>query len=83
MVAVLAMAGDLCSSFIKRRLGIKSSDKATGLDQIPESAFPLLYLSIINEMTFAYSIVGIILFTITEPFISRILFRIGIRQRPY
>src|SRR5258707_231096 len=29
-VAVLAMAGDLLSSFIKRRLGLPSSSRATG-----------------------------------------------------
>ena len=34
-----AMIGDLISSFVKRRLGLTSSSKFTGLDQIPESSF--------------------------------------------
>src|SRR5262249_35349136 len=42
LVASTAMAGDLFSSFVKRRLHLAASSKATGLDQIPESLFPLL-----------------------------------------
>jgi CDP-archaeol synthase len=41
-VAATAMAGDLLSSFVKRRFGLAPSSKATGLDQIPEALFPLL-----------------------------------------
>jgi CDP-2,3-bis-(O-geranylgeranyl)-sn-glycerol synthase len=36
------MAGDLVASFVKRRLGLPGSSRATGLDQIPESLLPLL-----------------------------------------
>ena len=39
--ALLAMLGDICSSFIKRRLGIASSRSVPLLDQIPESILPL------------------------------------------
>src|SRR4029078_12738602 len=35
VVGATAMAGDLSSSFIKRRLGLAPSSQATGLDQIP------------------------------------------------
>src|SRR3974390_275450 len=42
MVAAPAMAGDMLSSFMKRRFGLAPSSKATGLDQIPEALFPLL-----------------------------------------
>lgn len=38
---LLAMLGDLCSSFIKRRLGLPSSKSAPLLDQLPESIFPV------------------------------------------
>jgi hypothetical protein len=41
-VAVAAMAGDLISSFVKRRLNFPSSSQALGLDQIPESLLPML-----------------------------------------
>jgi CDP-2,3-bis-(O-geranylgeranyl)-sn-glycerol synthase len=42
LFGVLAMVGDLLSSFTKRRLGIAPSGRALGLDQIPESLLPLL-----------------------------------------
>src|SRR5579883_646632 len=42
LVGVLAMAGDLLSSFVKRRLGLIASSRATGLDQIPEALLPLV-----------------------------------------
>src|SRR5262245_18965643 len=42
LVATFAMAGDLFSSFVKRRLHFASSSMAMGLDHIPESLFPLL-----------------------------------------
>ena len=35
VVAALAIAGDLLSSFVKRRMGLASSSMAIGLDQIP------------------------------------------------
>jgi len=35
--AAVAMSGDLLSSFVKRRLNLPPSSRATGLDQIPES----------------------------------------------
>ena len=42
VVAIGAMIGDLLSSFVKRRLGMSSSSKFTGLDQIPEALIPLI-----------------------------------------
>lgn len=44
IAALLSMAGDLLSSFIKRRLGLPCGDVAPGLDQVFEGAFPLLLL---------------------------------------
>ncbi len=42
LVGSFAMAGDLVSSFSKRRLNLPPSSRASGLDQVPESLFPLL-----------------------------------------
>lgn len=39
--AALAMAGDLATSFVKRRLGLPRSSHRPGLDQLPESLLPL------------------------------------------
>lgn len=45
VAALLAMTGDLISSFIKRRMGRESGYSAVFLDQIFESLFPALYLA--------------------------------------
>ena len=37
LVGSAAMAGDVFSSFVKRRMSLPASGRATGLDQIPES----------------------------------------------
>jgi len=42
LIATFAMAGDLFSSFVKRRLHLASSSMTIGLDHIPKSLFPLL-----------------------------------------
>ena len=43
LAALLAMAGDLVSSFIKRRLSVKSGRSAPVLDQFFEGLLPVLY----------------------------------------
>ncbi len=45
LAAVLSMAGDLVSSFFKRRWGMQSGGLAPGLDQIFEGLFPFLVLT--------------------------------------
>jgi len=42
LIALGAMLGDLLASFLKRRLGLPSSAKATLLDTVPESLIPVL-----------------------------------------
>lgn len=41
LVGSAAMAGDMLSSFVKRRMKLPASSRANGLDQIPESLLPL------------------------------------------
>lgn len=80
---LLSMAGDLFSSFVKRRLGMKPSSRAIGLDQIPEALFPLAALR--NQIGVDLSTTGIIVMTflVTELVLSQLLFRLNIRRRPY
>jgi hypothetical protein len=59
--ALLAMLGDICSSFIKRRLGFASSRSVPLLDQLPESILPLWGMQTVlgssgSEMALAVSI---------------------------
>jgi CDP-archaeol synthase len=63
LVASAAMAGDLLSSFLKRRLHLAPSSKATGLDQIPESLFPLLACRSVLSLTAIDIAVGCLSFS--------------------
>lgn len=83
VVATTAMAGDLFSSFLKRRLGLKSSSQAIGLDQIPESLFPLLACRSALSLAAVDIIVGTAIFFVGEMLLSRVLFRLHVRDRPY
>jgi len=83
LVAVYALAGDLCSSFIKRRLAMKPSSMAPLLDQVPESLLPALMLRQVFGLDL-YSVIWLVLiFIIVELALSFILYRWGLRKRPY
>ena len=83
VVATTAMAGDLLSSFLKRRFGLKPSSKAVGLDQIPESLLPLLACRSALSLAALDIIVGTAIFFVGEVVLSRVLFRLHVRDRPY
>lgn len=78
-----AMSGDLLSSFIKRRLGFETSSMALGLDQIPESLFPLVLVSPFIGLHWWQILLLVILFIVVELGLSRVLYRLHIRKRPY
>lgn len=83
VAAVAAMAGDLFSSFVKRRLGLKASSMAIGFDHIPESLLPLLCISLLLPLTLADIVLATALFVVGVLVLSRVLFRLGVRDRPY
>lgn len=83
VVAVLAMAGDLLSSFIKRRLKMRPSQMAPLLDQVPESLFPALYMMLVLSLRWQDVAFIVMAFIALEFILSQILYRLGIRRRPY
>jgi CDP-archaeol synthase len=82
-VAATAMAGDLFSSFVKRRLALPPSTRATGLDQIPESLLPLLACCGALSLSAADIAAGVAIFFVGEVIFSRLLYRLRLRDRPY
>ena len=78
-----SLAGDLCSSFLKRRMGIASSGQATGLDQIPEAVLPLLYARTLMPLDALTIAVLTLLFLLGSLLMSRWMYRLGIRKQPY
>jgi hypothetical protein len=83
LVAVTAMAGDLISSFIKRRLGFETSSRATGLDQIPEALLPLLACEFFLPLSALDMGVIVVIFVIGEIVLSPLFHLAGIRDEPY
>lgn len=82
-VSLFAMMGDILSSFIKRRLSYQPSDMAIGLDQIPESLFPLLWARSHYHLSAIEVVIGVVLFIVLELALSKILYIFRIRKRPY
>jgi len=83
LVASTGMAGDLLSSFLKRRMNLPAGSKATGLDQIPESLFPLLSCRTALRLTALDIVAGVVIFFIGELLLSRLLYHFHLRDRPY
>ncbi len=83
IIGSTAMAGDLLSSFVKRRLRLAPSSRATGLDQVPESLLPFLACRSMLALTVADIIAGVVIFFVGEVVLSRFLYKLGIRRRPY
>jgi len=83
LIGTAAMAGDLFSSFCKRRLRLPASSKAIGLDQVPESLFPILLcrkwlsLKVLDVLLISAS------FFLGELAVSKILYRFDLRDQPY
>ena len=83
MIGILAMAGDLISSFVKRRVGMPPSSRATGLDQVPEALLPLLACQVVYGLRWWDLLWMVAVFTVVEILLSRLLFRWYVRDRPY
>lgn len=83
LVALGAMAGDLGSSLIKRRLGIAPSGQALLLDQVPEALLPLLLVAPALQLGALDILVLVGVFFLLELLLSRILYALNIRRRPY
>ena len=82
-LAIYSMSGDLISSFVKRRLGLKSGQKALLLDQGLESFFPLWILK--DRLFINWIDISLIftLFIILEICLSPLLYYLHIRRNPH
>jgi CDP-2,3-bis-(O-geranylgeranyl)-sn-glycerol synthase len=83
LVGAVAMAGDLASSFVKRRLNRPSSSQAPGLDQIPESLLPALACRPLLGLDLWDVALVTAVFLVGEIALSRILYKVHIRDQPY
>ena len=82
-MAGAAMAGDLLSSFVKRRLNMPPSSQALGLDQVPESLLPLLVGREALSLSGVDIIFAVAIFFVGELFLARLFYKIRLRDQPY
>ena len=83
LLAAGSMIGDLMSSFIKRRLGIASSESVLGLDQGLEALVPALLLHRRFSLTLLDVLVIGVVFFVLSILISRLLYWLRIRKHPF
>jgi uncharacterized protein len=84
--ALLAMGGDLLSSFIKRRRALRSGTEIVILDQLFESLFPTLLLALAAHLSWNQIVVTLLLFIFIAHWSSRlwhfIIFRPPLKNYP-
>lgn len=83
LFGTLAMAGDLLSSFAKRRLKLPASSRATLVDQLPEALLPLFGCRAALGLGLDQIALSALAFTLGGVFGSRLLYRLHLRDRPY
>lgn len=82
-VALLAMLGDMLSSFIKRRLDMRSSSRAPFLDQVPESLLPAYCMMSVFALQWRELVILVLAFIMLELLLSKIMYKLGVRRTPY
>lgn len=83
LAGAAAMGGDLPSSFLKRRLRVAPSSRATVLDQLPESLLPFLACQSALTLSATDIAAGCVFFFVGEILLSHLFFRVHLRDRPY
>ena len=80
IIALAAMAGDLLSSFVKRRLGKPVHARSALLDGIPEVLLPVLAVAVPLALTWLEGLVVVFGFVTLHTLLERLAVRF--RQRP-
>ena len=83
LTGLASMAGDLASSFVKRRLGVPPSGEARYLDQIPEAVFGLMAAALALPLGPLDIALGALAFLVGQILGSRLFFALGLRDEPH
>jgi len=82
-IGVLAMVGDLAASCAKRRLKVPAGGRMRALDQLPESLLPMAAAPALLGASWLVALAAALLFAAANIVLSPLLFRLGIRRRPF
>ena len=82
-IGAAAMAGDLLSSFSKRRLAFPPSSQAIGLDQILEVLLPALVARDWFGLSLWEVAALVTAFTVLQLVLSKLFFHLKLRDQPY
>ncbi len=82
-IGALAMIGDLLASFAKRRLRVAAGGRLRALDQLPESLLPMAAAPLLLGAGWLTALAAALLFAAANIAVSPLLFRLGIRRRPF
>ena len=83
VIGALSMIGDLFSSFVKRRLKLPPSSRATALDQVPESLLPLLVCQGMLNLSASEIVAVVAIFFLGDVIFSPLFYKLKMRKRPY
>lgn len=83
LFGLLALTGDLLSSFLKRRFGLLPSTRVTGLDQVPEAILPMAFAAWWLDLGWGTMLAVTLLFVIANMVLSPLMHRLGIRKQPH
>lgn len=83
LLGAAAMAGDLLSSFLKRRMGMAPSSRAFGLDHLFESLLPALAAMTQIDLTLLDVLAVAAVFTAGGQLLSALLFKMRLRDHPH
>jgi CDP-diglyceride synthetase len=81
-IAALAMAGDLLSSFLKRRITLPPSAQALGLDYFPESFLPAVYAASAMPLTAVETATVLALFFVAGIILQRVVYALKLGEQP-
>lgn len=82
VAALLSMAGDLCSSFIKRRRKLASGSVSPGLDQIFEGSLPILMFASVFPLGIVQALLLLLVFGIGA-FVGSWFFKLVLLGKPF
>ncbi|OZG72214.1 hypothetical protein BTA51_17425 [Hahella sp. CCB-MM4] len=83
LLSAVSLSGDILTSFIKRRLDLKPSSQAPILDQFLEVSLPLGAAQYLYPLPTLNAIGVLVAFVVFNWGISPLLYRMGLRKKPY